>query len=97
MHGAGGRDRTSPQKPETATGPVNERNRIVKMGRRAARAAVQDVPQEVEREFARQWAALVPEPDHERFLLMLWARIEGRLDTRAWIDAQKAVGLLDEG
>lgn len=96
MHGAGGRDRKSPQKPERATGPVNERNRMVKMGRRAARAAVQDAPPEVHREFARNWAARVPKSDHERFLLALWGRMEGGLDTRAWMDAQRQAGLLDE-
>ena len=96
MHGAGGRDRKTPQRPERATGPANERNRQVKMGRRVARAMVRDVPQDVQREFARDWAAKVPDPDHEWFLLALWGRMEGRLDTRGWLDAQRSVGLLDE-
>ena len=39
---ARGRARKDRQKTEWATGPVNERNQIVKMGRRAARAAVGD-------------------------------------------------------
>ncbi len=69
---------------------------MVKMGRRLARVAARDVPQEVRREFAQNWAELVPRSDHERFLLALWARIEGRLDTRAWIYARRQVGLLDE-
>ncbi len=69
---------------------------MVKMGRRLARTAVRVVPREVELEFARNWAADVPQPDHETFLLALWARMEGRLDTRAWIDARRQVGLLDE-
>ncbi len=96
MHGAGGRQRTNPQNTEEPTGTANERNRAVKMGRRLAREAARDVPQEVHREFARSWAARVPAADHERFLLALWHRMEGALNTQGWIDVQRQYGLLDE-
>ena len=54
------------------------------------------VPMGVEQEFAKNWAWRVPEPDHERFLLLLWARIEGTLDTGGWIRTQRTMGLLDQ-
>lgn len=96
VHGAGGRNALDRQTARIPNSPRNLRNREIKAARSAARALIRDVPTDVEREFARFWAHRVPNPDHERFLLLLWARIEGSLDTRAWIELQQNLGLLDQ-
>lgn len=84
------------QTPLLAKTPRAERNRLVKLGMTVARQEAETVPQEVLKEFARNWADRVPGRDRDRFLVMLHRRMLGELSSAAWRDAQRAAGLLQD-
>ena len=92
----GGRNRKKGQTPLLGKTPRAERNRLVKLGMTVARQEAETVPQEVLKEFARNWADRVPSRDRDRFLVMLHRRMLGELSSAAWRDAQRVAGLLQD-